>query len=202
MAVGCSVAWLILVILSSYIRLYPYGRTCGTMPASRRPWSSSTISSRPFSQQILSEAPTMPPAQANQLAEEKLNETMHTDNQKVMEAIEKATIALANQPGAGPQKIYLLESDPYDFYNLTENIVHTGRIAAVIKGSKYFNPLMCAPFGCWQPFTLHPYWGFVIYKFLQIFDPHISLMAAVAYVHRYLVMLIIIDCFFMGLPGA
>ncbi len=73
-----------------------------------------------FLKQILSEAPNMPPALANHLAEEKLNETMHTENQKFMDAIEKITISLANQPGAGPQKIYLLESDPYDFYNLTE----------------------------------------------------------------------------------
>ena len=89
--------------------------------------------------------------------------------------------SLANQPGAPPQKIYLLESDPYDFYNLTENIVHKGRIADVIKGSKYFNPLMGAPFGLWQPFTLHPYWGFIIYKTMQLFDPNIPLMTAVAY---------------------
>ena len=141
--------------------------------------------------EIVSEAPTMPPALANHLAEEKLNETLHKDNQKVMAVIEKTTIELANQPGAPPQKIYLLESDPYDFYNLTENIVNTGRIADVIKGSKYFNPLMCAPFGCWQPFTLHPYWGFVIYKFLDIFNPTIPLMTAVAYVPLFTYLLII-----------
>ena len=65
----------------------------------------------------------MPPPLANHLAEEKLNETLHAENQKVIEAIDKVTLALANQPNAGPQKIYLLESDPFDFYNLTENIV-------------------------------------------------------------------------------
>jgi hypothetical protein len=44
----------------------------------------------------------MPPALAVHLAEEKLNETMHTDNQKVMDTIEKGTIALSNQAGAPP----------------------------------------------------------------------------------------------------
>jgi hypothetical protein len=145
-----------------------------------------------FLKQILSEAPNMPPALANHLAEEKLNETIHTQNQKFREAIDRTTLSLANQTGAAPSKIYLLESDPYDFYNLTENIVSKGRIADVIKGSKYFNPLMCAPFGNWQPFTLHPYWGFVIYKFLQTFDPNISLMTAVAYTPLFTYLLILI----------
>jgi len=116
-----------------------------------------------------------------------------------MEAIDKVTIGLANQTKNQGQKIYLLESDPYDFYNLTENIVHKGRIADIIKGSKYFNPLMCAPFGSWQPFTLHPYWGFVIYKFLQIFNPNISLMSAVA-MTPLLTYLLIIAAFY-GFAG-
>ncbi len=51
---------------------------------------------------------------------------------------------------------------------------------------------MCAPFGCWQPFTLHPYWGFIIYKFLQIFDPNIPLMSAVAYTPLFTYLLILI----------
>jgi len=50
---------------------------------------------------------------------------------------------------------------------------------------------MCAPFGCWQPFTLHPYWGYVIYKFLQVFNPHISLMTAVAYTPLFTYLFII-----------
>jgi len=185
-------AWVILVLLSSYVRLYPLRSHMWDDAHEQATLLVIYKIKQAFLKQIESEAPNMSAALANHLAEEKLNETIHTENQKFMEAVEKTTIALANQPGAGAQKIYLLESDPYDFYNLTENIVNKGRIADIIKGSKYFNPLMCAPFGFWQPFTLHPYWGFVIYKFLQLFNPNISLMTAVAYVPLFTYSIILI----------
>jgi len=175
------VAWLILALLSCYVRLYPLRSHMWDDAREQATMMVIYNIKQTLLKEIMDEAPTMPPALANHLAEEKLNETMHSQNQKVLAAIDRVTLSLAQQPGAPPEKIYLLESDPYDFYNLTENIVNTGRMAKVIKGSKYFNPLMVAPFGYWQPFTLHPYWGFVIYKFLQLFDPNISLMSAVAY---------------------
>ena len=185
-------AWALLAILSCYIRLYPLRAHMWDDARDQATLMVIYQIKQTLFQQIISQAPNIPPAYANHLAEEKLNETMHAEKQKVMDAIDKLTLSIANQPGAGPQKIYLLESDPYDFYNLTENIVNKGRIADIIKGSKYFNPLMCAPFGYWQPFTLHPYWGYVIYKALQLFDPNIPLMTAVAYTPLFTYLLIII----------
>jgi len=184
-------AWLLLAILCTYIRLYPLRSHMWDDAHEQATILVIYHIKQTFLQQILSQQPTMSPALANHLAEERLNETLRTENQKVTQAIEKGTIALASQPGAGAQKIYLLESDPYDFYNLTENIVAHGRIADTIKGSKYFNPLMCAPFGCWQPFTLHPYLGFLIYKILLVFNPNISLMSAVAATPLFLYLLIL-----------
>ena len=185
------VAWLLLAILSTYIRLYPLRSHMWDDAHERATLLVIYNIKQTFLKQILSQMPTMPPPLANHIAEEKMNETLHTENQKVTEAINKVTLLLANQPDAGEQKIYLLESDPFDFYNLTENIVAHGRIADRIKGSKYFNPLMCAPFGCWQPFTLHPYLGFLIYKVLQLFNPHIPLMSAVAVTPLFLYLLIL-----------
>jgi len=187
-----AVAWLILAILSCYIRLYPLRSHMWDDARDQATLLVIYHIKQTLLQQIMAEAPNMPPALANNMAEEKLNETIHTQNQKFKEAIEKTSISLADQPGAPPQRIYLLESDPYDFYNLTENIVKTGRIADTIKGSKYFNPLMRAPFGLWQPFTLHPYWGFIIYKAMQLFNPDIPLMTAVAYTPLFTYLLIII----------
>ena len=117
-------AWVILAILSClYTALSFTLAYVGRCPRTGDPVGYLQYQTDLSSNKSLTEAPNMPPALANHMAEEKLNETMHTENQKVMDAIEKTTIGLANQPGAGPQKIYLLESDPYDFYNLTENIV-------------------------------------------------------------------------------
>jgi len=186
-----ALAWAILVILSCYVRLYPLRIHLWDDYRDQATLMVVYNIKQSFLKQILSEAPTMPPALANHMAEEKLNETMHKNNLKIMDAINRITASMAAQANKGPQKIYLLESDPFDFYNLTENIVNTGHIAAVTRGSKYFNPLMCAPFGCWQPFTVHPYWGFIIYKFLQLFNPNISLMAAVAYTPLFTYLFII-----------
>jgi len=149
-----AVAWLVLAILSCYVRLYPLRAHMWDNAHEQATLYVIYNIKQTFLKQILSEAPNMPPALANHLAEERLNQTMHTENQKVMNAIDKVTISMSGQSHdsstgnsilTGGQKIYLLESDPYDFYNLTENIVNKGRIADVVKGSKYFNPLMCAP---------------------------------------------------------
>jgi len=186
-----ALAWMILALLSCYIRLYPLRSHMWDDAHEQATLLVIYQIKQALLKQIVNEAPNMPPPLANHLAEEKLNETIHTDNQKFLDTIDRVTLSVANQPNAQPQKIYLLESDPYDFYNLTENIVKTGRIADVIKGSKYFNPLMCAPFGFWQPFTLHPYWGFVIYKLLQAFNPNMPLMTAVAYTPLFTYLFII-----------
>ncbi len=186
-----ATAWLILAILSCYVRLYPLRAHMWDDTREQATLLVIYNLKQTFLKQIVSQAPEMPPAMAVHFAEDKLNQTLHTDKEKFLQAIDRVTAGLSRQPGAPPQKIYLLESDPFDFYNLTENIVHTGRIAKIIKGSKYFNPLMCAPFGFWQPFTLHPYWGFLIYKLLQIFDPQIPLMTAVAYVPLFTYLFII-----------
>ncbi|MBF0505002.1 MAG: hypothetical protein HQL14_07865 [Candidatus Omnitrophica bacterium] len=186
-----AVAWLLLAVLSSYIRLYPLRSHLWDDAHEQATILVIYNIKQALLKQILNQAPSLPLSMANHLAEEKLNETLHAENQKVMEAIDKGTLAIASQPDAPPQKIYLLESDPYDFYNLTENILAHGRIAEIIKGSKYFNPLMCAPFGYWQPFTLHPYLGFLIYKFIQLFNPSISLMSAVAVTPLFTYLLIL-----------
>jgi len=185
------VAWVVLVTLSSYIRLYPLRAHMWDDARDKATLMVIYNIKQTYLKQFIEEAPTMPPALADHMADEKLNETMHNDKQKIMDAINRVTLSLASQSNE-PQKIYLLESDPFDFYNLTENIVTKGRIADTIKGSKYFNPLMCAPFGFWQPFTLHPYWGFAIYKFLQLFDGNIPLMSAVAYTPLFTYSLILI----------
>ena len=49
------------------------------------------------------------------------------------------------ESGKAPN-IYLLEADPFYFYYLTQNIVDHGKMAEIVKGSKYFDSLMTAPF--------------------------------------------------------
>jgi len=87
---------------------------------------------------------------------------------------------------------YLLEADPYHFFSQTEHLLVTGRIASVTRGGQYFQPLMRAPHGHWEPCLLHPYVGLFCYRVMRMWDPRISLIEATAYVPLVLTVLILL----------
>ena len=84
---------------------------------------------------------------------------------------------------------YLLEADPYHYFYQTERLLATGRIADVRKAGQYFQPLMRAPHGHWEPCLLHPYVGLYCYRVMRALDPRITLMEATAYVPLVLTLL-------------
>ncbi len=172
--------WVAAVICASYIRLYPLLGHIWSPTNEQATLMVIYKIKQSFLDQILANSPQMPLAQAEQMASQRLNDTLRSDNERVRQAIEKVNQAMAKQTKSR-EPVYLLESDPFYFYSLTENILTRGRMADVIKGHQYFNPLMGAPFGYWQPLTLHPYVGFLLYKLIHLFNPHISLMEAVAF---------------------
>jgi len=134
------VAWMVLAILSCYVRLYPLRAHLWDDARDQATLMVIYKLKQTFLQQVMAQAPNMPPALAAHLADEKLNATLHKDNQQFTGAVDRVTGELMAQPGAPAQKIYLLESDPYDFYDLTDNIVKTGSIASIIKGSNILIP--------------------------------------------------------------
>ncbi len=92
---------------------------------------------------------------------------------------------------------FLLESDPYYYYDLTQRIQQTGHLSTKIKAGKFFNSKRFAPAGTWDPLTLHPYLGFCWYRFLNWFGK-IELMKALCYFPLVLVVLITLTFFFLG----
>ena len=180
--------WIVCAATAVYIRLYPLW---GHIWAPTQEKATMTVAlnlKKVFLLQLHNQYPQMPPEVANRLASAQLNETLRKDKTQVLKAIERANRELYRQSGQ-PSPVYLLEADPFYFYNLTENIATQGRMAEVIKGNKYFNPLMGAPFGYWQPLSLHPYVGFFIYKVTSLFNPQVPLMTAVAFTPLVLVVL-------------
>ncbi len=172
--------WFIVGILAVYIRLYP---AWGHLWSPTREMATMGIVYKlkeTFLAQIHAQFPQMSVEEASAIASAKLNETLRTEKANVARAIEKANESLFAQSKL-PNNIYLLESDPYYFYNLTEDIVTSGKMANIVKGHQYFNTYMTAPFGFWQPLSLHPYVGFIVYKTSQLFNSSIKLMEAVAY---------------------
>lgn len=126
---------------------------------------------------------TAPQAQKEFLIKKLVNKIIHEQRNQLRQSID--TVA-ENIPGTikdsdAPPYPYLLASDSFYYYNLTENILQTGKLSDTVKGSKYLNKLMMAPKGHWEPFNLHPYVGAWLYKTLKIFWPSIELMFALSF---------------------
>jgi hypothetical protein len=147
-------------------------------------------------------SPTLSPTEKQRIAKERFNQVLHDEKQKVRETIDEVSQKISRTIPAGEKSVYLLASDSYYYYNLTENIVNTGKISEKINGSKYFNALMNAPHGYWEPLRLYPYVGDAVYKIVSLFKPGISLMEGVSYTPLiltvFIVLIFLLGCSILG----
>lgn len=188
--------WLAAVCLSCFIRLYPLRAHLWDNTYDQASLMVVYKIKSTLIEQVRAQLPQAPPAVVDQIASKKLNETLRQNNKQFHETIAKVNQQLFASSGQRAN-IYLLESDPYYYYYLTANIIEKGRMADEIRGSKYLDPLMAAPFGFWQPLSYHPYVGAWIYRFCRLFNPDISLMAAVAYTPLVLMALVLAAFFWL-----
>ena len=146
--------------------------------------------------------PTLSDAEKIRLAEENFQRLLK-ENRKNVEALVKEGTEkiLASRPQE--KSNFLLEADSYYFYGLTENIRDFGTISKQIKNGKFFDPLVLAPMGNWQPFCLHPYVGFYLYKIVSFFNNTVTLMSAIKYTVILLAALCVIPflliCYTLGI---
>ncbi len=122
------------------------------------------------------------------LADEEYKKLAEKNSKQIAATIEDGVKQMLSN--TKPSFPYLLEADSYYFFGLTDNIAQTGRISEKIKHGKYFNPLMLAPDGKWEPLSLHPYLGFYLYKIIAFFKKDITLISAV----KFLVILLAALC--------
>lgn len=157
---------------------------------------------RVINQNIEKVNPSLSSAQKEKLAKRQFDQTLRQQSPKVRESIRQASQQLNAKTSSEQKSFYLLASDSYYYYNLTENILNTGKISDQIQGSKYLNPLMNAPNGYWEPLKLYPYVGYGIFKTIAFFVPDISLMEAVSYTPLVFTILILfvflIGCLVLG----
>ncbi len=176
-----TLCWVIALSIGFYFRLYPlfyhtsdtaYDKATLMVLAKLRSTSK---------QQVEQNYSNLPKAQRNQIAKENFDRLLHINRENVISGISEAAKKLTKEnPPLRPYP-YLLEADPYNFYSLTERLATTGALGADVKGSKFLNARMLAPFGHWEPLTLLPYIGYFFYKFLCLFNPRIDLMQAVSF---------------------
>ena len=130
------------------------------------------------------------------LAQKGFDEILHKNSNQVKASIDKVAREIDKKEGRLSIP-YLLEADSYNFFRLTRNILTTGRISDTFKGSKYFNKLMLAPFGHFEPLTLHPYVGYLVYKAVNFLSPGIPLMFAISFTPLVTVILSLVMFLFL-----
>lgn len=175
--------WILAISIGCYFRLYPFffHLTSDTSEKSTLLVLSQIRES--ITKQIDQQLPDLPKHKKAYLIKKRFDQFLRHKGIKVRETIDQLTqnINTDNSKNSKPRYPYLLASDSYYYFDLTENIVQTGKISDTIKGSKYLNKRMLAPQGHWEPLNLHPYLGYFIYKIIKFFHPDKTLMYAVSF---------------------
>jgi len=173
--------YIIAISIGLYFRLYPLRQYTPEKISERAAIFVLSQLKTKVSRQVNHTNPNLTPEEKETLIQKQLNLLLRqqkNDFHKTIQRVAKDMTKSEPQQSSNP---YLLASDSFYYYNLTENIKNTGKISDTVKGSKYLHKLMLAPVGHLEPFNLHPYVGYFIYKILKIFNPNINLMYAVSY---------------------
>jgi len=177
-----------------YFRLYPLTHNVtsdayeqGTMLVIAKVRSS-------ISAEILRQFPNLSAAQKERLVKEQFDAFLRKNNKEMRKAFDDAGQQILAR--SGQQKHYLLESDAYYFLSLTQEILDKGSFGTKTEGSKYFNPLMLAPLGYWQPQTWHPYVGAFVYRIVHFINPDSDVMFGVGFTAVFLFIFVMTAFFF------
>lgn len=189
--------WALTLSIGIYFRLYPLFFSVSDNNYDRAAFLVLTKIRSSISEQIKKKFPQATDLEKNTLIKDAVDHIVRNEGSKFRDSIDKVAKDLEKAAPGSERTPYLLEADPYNFYRLTQNITETGTISNSVKGSKYFNDRMLAPLGHWEPLTLHPYVGFMLYKFLAFFNPSVSLMYAVSFTPLCVTALALIFFFFL-----
>ncbi|MCA9398875.1 MAG: hypothetical protein KC618_03930, partial [Candidatus Omnitrophica bacterium] len=191
-------ACLIALVIGIYFRLYPLYSYSSDAAEDKAALLVIAQLQKQVEEQIRATQPNLPLDARKQLTKKLLNELIHKERDKVMSSIAKISQNIDEKITASREVPYLLASDSYYYYQLTENLLETGKMAETKKGSKYLNPLMLAPDGHWEPYNLHPYIGAAVYKILNFFHEGIDLMYALSFTPLLIMTLALIFFFING----
>ncbi len=191
-------SFLLALTAGIYFRLYPYFSYRSQDAADKATLFVLAQVQDKIEKQLSAQYPSMPERQKAIISQKLLNNTLHSERDNVRKTIDRVGLQIHQKTPSKRRVPYLLASDSFYYYYLTENILETGKISATIKGSKFLNPLALAPLGHWEPLKLHPYVGFFIYQFLKLFNPQIDLMTAVSFTPLFLIFFILIVYFLIG----
>ncbi len=196
-----SAAFIISTAIGIYFRLYPLLFRASSSSEGK---AIAVINSQ-FKQSSLEQINRLYPGLSTDkkrfLAEQQYQKIISNDPRKLRKALRNLSQqidkrSIIDNPESKPSEIYLIASDPYYFYGLTEKLSQGKKIMSKRKGAKYFNNKMLAPVGYWEAFNLHPFVGYRIYQLLAKFSPDISLMHAVSFTP---ILIMVLACLFFFL---
>ncbi len=179
------VAFIIAISIGIYFRLYPITKYALGNDEEKATILVLSQLRNQVNAEINAKSPEMPAYQKEILSKKLFNELLSKNKDKIRDSISIVSKKIENQV-VDDNKKYLLASDSFYYYSLTNNLLKTGKIANKVKGSKYLNELMLAPLGHWEPLNFHPILGAITYKTLKIFLPDITVMSAISYTPLFL----------------
>lgn len=177
----CAI-FVVVLTLGLYVRFYPLRDHVWSQSTEQATALVITKLRAVIAQQISAQAANLSEAERNRLIEQQFAQTLHKDSFMVRKTIRDVSQNIRKESPNIQEHIYLQEADGYYYYDLTQNILKTGKLGRQFKGSKYLNEKMTAPFGFWQPINWHPYVGVAVYKTIALFKPDIPLITALSFV--------------------
>ncbi len=185
--------WIIAAGIGIYFRLYPLINYVPNASEEKATVFVLTRLRAAVANQINFRYPYLNAGEKRVLAKKMFDELLHKEGGNARKAIERLSKQLDKSGSNNKQKFpYLLASDSFYYYDLTENIINTGKLSDSVKGNKFLNKKMLAPYGYWVPITLHPYIGYLVHKILLFFEPNIKLMYSVSFTPLIIVALSLI----------
>jgi hypothetical protein len=181
-------------IIGLYFRLYPLTHNVSSDAYEQGTMLVISKLRAAVAEQIARQYPEMPAAAREQLVNKQFNTIVREHNKDLRQAFDAAGQQIIAH--SGEKKYYLLESDAYYFLALTREILEKGSFGSKTEGSKYFNPLMLAPVGYWQPQTWHPFVGAFVYKIIHFFNPDTDLMFGTGFTAIFLFIFVTAAFFF------
>jgi len=131
--------------------------------------------------QVATKYSRLNPEEAKILEKRLFDEHFHKNGPQIRKQIYSLSKKMSARSDEGYSYPYLLASDSYYYLSLTNRILEKGSISEFVRANKYFNELMLAPNGQWEPLSLHPYIGATLFKFMRLFNPTIDVVYAVSF---------------------
>lgn len=194
---GLFFVWLLTSTIGCLLRLYPLTHYSSSESYDKASLLVISNLKKTVAATIDRDFPNLPPLEKKKLIKEQFDTIIKNEKDKVRATIAALSQNLDRQSPPGRTAPYLLASDSYYYYGLTENIITTGSISPTIRGSKFFHPLMLAPSGYWEPLNLHPYVGALAHRLISLFNPRADLMFSVSFVPLLLLALALIPFLYL-----